>query len=189
MTNQMSSSTEPGNAHARGRLRAFNRSLPMALLRAREAVMQQFRPHLHGYGITEQQWRVLRALTSVETIEILELANATFLLPPSLSRILKGLEERALIVRRTSDVDQRRGLVSISPTGRAVIDAAGLHSEVIYAEITRRFGAEKLKALHELLGELEDGLKEPITVSPPLESLSLQLNVERPRRGRPAKNR
>lgn len=72
---------------ARGRLRSFNRSLPMALLRAREAVMRQFRPSLQSYGITEQQWRVLRALTTADMIEVLELAKATYLLAPSLSRI------------------------------------------------------------------------------------------------------
>ena len=31
------------------------RSLPIALLRTREAVMQQFRPHLNELGLTEQQ--------------------------------------------------------------------------------------------------------------------------------------
>ena len=54
--------------------------------------MNYFRPGLHHFGITEQQWRVLRALTTVETIEVLALAEATFLLPPSLSRILKDLD-------------------------------------------------------------------------------------------------
>ncbi|MGH7006661.1 MAG: hypothetical protein ACREIP_22160, partial [Alphaproteobacteria bacterium] len=38
-------------------MRAFSRSLPMQLLRAREAVMQRFRPMLHQHGVTEQQWR------------------------------------------------------------------------------------------------------------------------------------
>ena len=43
-------------------MRAFSRSLPMQLLRAREAVMQRFRPMLHQHGVTEQQWRVIRVL-------------------------------------------------------------------------------------------------------------------------------
>jgi homoprotocatechuate degradation regulator HpaR len=153
-----------GTQAARGRLRAFSRSLPMALLKAREAVMRQFRPALNGYAITEQQWRVLRALTTVETIEVLELAHATFLLAPSLSRILKDLEERQLVLRRASDVDLRRGLISISPAGRALIERAGPHSEAIYAEITSRFGPEKLKALHDLLDELEAVLVEPVAL-------------------------
>lgn len=144
----------------------------MALLRAREAVMRQFRPSLNAYGITEQQWRVLRALTNVESIEILELARATFLLAPSLSRILKDLDDRKLVVRRASRKDLRRGLVSISPEGRTLIDMAGAKSEAIYAEITSRFGPEKLRALHELLAELELCLAQPVN-----ESDSVDLSV------------
>ena len=81
-------------------MRTFSHSLPMALLRAREAVMRRFRPGLRRHGVTEQQWRVLRALAHSGPMEVTELASATFLLPPSLSRILPDMETRALI-RRT----------------------------------------------------------------------------------------
>ena len=149
---------------SRARLRDFSRSLPMSLLKAREAVMHHFRPHLQFYGITEQQWRVLRALTSVESIEVMALANATFLLPPSLSRIVKDLEERRLIHRRTSERDMRRSIISISEEGSRLIKLAGDHSEAIYAEITRRFGAEKLAELQRMLRELESAVAEPIKI-------------------------
>src|SRR5438270_11745327 len=98
-------------------MREFSRSLPMSLLRAREAVMRQFRPSLRDHGLTEQQWRILRALASVDTIEVTELARVAFLLGPSLSRILRDLEARQLIQRRVVKADQRRALVSISVRG------------------------------------------------------------------------
>jgi len=145
----------------RVRLREFSRSLPMSLLRARESVMRHFRASLRHFGITEQQWRVLRALTTVETIEVTALAEVTFLLPPSLSRILKDLDERGLIMRRHSDADMRRGLVSISPQGLQLIELAGSHSEEIYAEITSRLGGERLALLQSLLRELEGSLEGP----------------------------
>lgn len=146
--------------------------------------MRQFRPSLQSYGITEQQWRVLRALTTVETIEVLELAKATFLLAPSLSRILKDLDARELILRSVSETDLRRGLISISPSGRMLIEAAGATSEVTYAQITERFGAEKLKALHVLLDDLERSLEIPISVELPAEN---SFGGPRPRGpGRPA---
>ena len=43
--------------------RPFARSLPMQLMRARELVMRHFRPHLHDHDLTDQQWRIIRALT------------------------------------------------------------------------------------------------------------------------------
>lgn len=139
-------------------IREFSRSLPMSLLRAREAVMRQFRPSLRNHGLTEQQWRILRALSAVETIEVTELARMAFLLGPSLSRILRDLEGRQLVERRTDEADQRRAVVSISAKGLRLIEAVAPTSEAIYAEITRRFGARRLSELQEMLGVLEQSL-------------------------------
>ncbi len=139
-------------------MREFSRSLPMSLLRAREAVMRQFRPSLRNHGLTEQQWRILRALTSVDQIEVTELARVAFLLGPSLSRILRDLEARQLIERKAAETDLRRAVVSISAKGMKLIEAVAPSSEAIYAEITRRYGARKLAELHEMLGALEISL-------------------------------
>lgn len=139
-------------------IREFSRSLPMSLLRAREAVMRQFRPSLRSHGLTEQQWRILRALSAVETIEVTELAHMAFLLGPSLSRILRDLEARQLVERKTAEADQRRAVVSISAKGLKLIEAVAPTSEAIYAEITRRFGARRLSELHEMLAVLEQSL-------------------------------
>jgi homoprotocatechuate degradation regulator HpaR len=139
-------------------MREFSRSLPMSLLRAREAVMRQFRPSLRNHGLTEQQWRILRALTAVDAIEVTELARVAFLLGPSLSRILRDLEARDLIERRTAKADLRRAVVSISAKGLKLIEAVAPTSEAIYAEITSRYGARKLVELQDMLGVLERSL-------------------------------
>jgi homoprotocatechuate degradation regulator HpaR len=139
-------------------MRDFSRSLPMSLLRAREAVMRQFRPSLRQHRLTEQQWRILRALAAIEAVEVTELARTAFLLGPSLSRILRDLEARHLIERRTAEADQRRSMVSISDKGLKLMAAVAPGSEAIYADITRRFGARRLADLQEMLGELERSL-------------------------------
>ncbi|WP_291858393.1 homoprotocatechuate degradation operon regulator HpaR [Bradyrhizobium sp.] len=157
------SSGNPGSGPAgapprRVPMRDFSRSLPMSLLRAREAVMRQFRPSLRLHGLTEQQWRILRALAAAETIEVTELARVAFLLGPSLSRILRDLEARHLIERRVVRADQRRTEVSISAKGLELIKAVAPSSEAIYAAITRRYGARKLAELQDMLGVLEHRL-------------------------------
>jgi homoprotocatechuate degradation regulator HpaR len=149
---------EAAETARRAPMRDFSRSLPMSLLRAREAVMRQFRPSLRNHGLTEQQWRILRALTAVEAIEVTELARVAFLLGPSLSRILRDLEARQLIERRTAKADLRRAVVSISAKGLKLIEAVAPTSEAIYAEITGRFGARKLAELQDMLGVLERSL-------------------------------
>jgi homoprotocatechuate degradation regulator HpaR len=139
-------------------MRDFSRSLPMSLLRAREAVMRHFRASLRGHGLTEQQWRILRALASIDEIEITELARVAFLLGPSLSRILRDLEARHLIERRVAKSDLRRGVVSISPKGLRLMEVVAPSSEAIYAAITRRYGSRKLAELQDMLHALEGSL-------------------------------
>lgn len=157
----MKRSTGSGGSHPLERripMRDFSKSLPMALLRAREAVMKQFRPSLRRHGLTEQQWRILRALSAIDAIEVTELARVAFLLGPSLSRILRDLEARQLIDRRTAKADLRRGVVSISQRGLRLIEQVAPTSEVIYAAITQRYGAQKLVALQDMLAALENSL-------------------------------
>src|ERR1700739_1616731 len=151
----------PGSSKAdthRVPMREFSRSLPMSLLRAREAVMRQFRPSLRNHGLTEQQWRILRALAAVDAIEVTELAHVAFLLGPSLSRILRDLEARHLIERRVAKADLRRAMVSISAKGLKLIEAVAPSSEAIYAAMTKRYGARKLAELQEMLHALESSL-------------------------------
>ena len=50
------------DAEPRIDLPPVQRSLPIALLRARERLMPPIREMLIRSGITEQQWRILRAL-------------------------------------------------------------------------------------------------------------------------------
>ena len=140
-------------------MRDFSRSLPMALLRARESVMRHFRPSLRAHGLTEQQWRILRALASTDDIKVTELAHLAYLLGPSLSRILRDLETRRLVQRRVVKADLRRGIVSITASGLRLIEAVAPSSEAIYAEITRRYGAGKLAGLQAALHRLETTLK------------------------------
>ena len=147
-------------AAGRVSIREFSRSLPMSLLRAREAVMRRFRPSLRNHGLTEQQWRILRALSAVQAIEVTELARVAFLLGPSLSRILRDLEARQLIERKSAKSDLRRAVVSISANGRKLIEAVAPSSEAIYSAITRRYGARRLAALQDMLGALENSLSE-----------------------------
>jgi len=143
-------------------LRPFSRSLPMALMRAREAVMRHFRPKLQAANLTEQQWRTLRALGNGEEMEATRLAAATFLLAPSLTRILRDLEARGLVLRRPGPRDARVALIKLSPEGATMLRELGANSERIYSAIERRLGRERLQALMLELAAIEKELGEPL---------------------------
>ena len=145
------------------RLRPFSRSLPMALLRTREAAMRHFRPSLQAADLTEQQWRVLRALAGATEVDATGLARLTYLLAPSLTRILRDLEARKLIRRRADPDDLRASLISLTTRGRATLEEVGARSERIYQAIEARVGASRLEMLMTTLAEVETELAEPLT--------------------------
>lgn len=134
-------------------LRDFRHSLPMELLRAREAAMARFRPILREHGLTEQQWRVIRVLAEDDGIDAGELASRCYLLAPSLTRILQLLEREGLVKRTADRNDQRRSVLGLTATGRRVFDSVGPDSERRYAEIEQEFGEERLEQLYELLAD------------------------------------
>ena len=141
-------------------LRDIQHSLPMQLLRAREAAMTRFRPMLREHGLTEQQWRVLRVLAAHEPVDASELARLTHLLAPSLSRILQFLAEGSLIRREPDRADQRRSLISLTAAGHAKFRTVGPDSETLYRAIEESFGKAKLDALYALLSDLNHALEE-----------------------------
>lgn len=141
-------------------LREFGKSLPMTLLRAREAVMKKIIPTLKKYDLSPQQWRVIRFLEQEDGLEMSELAERCFLMVPSLSRISKNLEARGLITRKIVASDQRRSELFLSDSGRKLYTKIAPKSAERYEHITQEFGHEKINLLYELLDELVVVLKE-----------------------------
>lgn len=136
--------------------RDTRRSLPIALLRAREAVMVHFRPMLARRDITEQQWRVIRVLAQAGQMDASELADSAFILAPSLTRILKSIEERGLVARSKDVDDGRRVILEITQAGRDLINDVTPDSRAIYARIEQAYGKERIDALLDMLDDLAE---------------------------------
>lgn len=130
------------------------RSLPIALLRARERVMGPIRNMLADVGITEQQWRVLRVLDEQGPMEPTRISEEACLLLPSLTRILQKLEEKAMIVRAPDPRDRRKQIVRVTEDGSAVIRANLGTSMQMMDHLREQMGSDRYEALLDLLNEL-----------------------------------
>ena len=139
-------------------MRPFDQSLPMALLRAREAVMRGFRKLLREHGLNEQEWRIMRALMEADSLEIGELAGRVFILKPSATRTIKNLQARKIVSRSRLDSDQRRALIALTPKGRALFDELAPRSELEYARLTRLVGVGDMAELYDLLARVTDAV-------------------------------
>ena len=83
---------------------------------AREAINEK----LKGTKITAEQWIVLDSITP--GIHCTELAELSGLLVPSLSRMIKQLEEDGLIMVTDSFDDRRNKKISLRVKGRNLLD-------------------------------------------------------------------
>lgn len=128
----------------------------MLLLRARETVMAHFRPILHEHGVTEQQWRVLRALHDLGEMSATALGAECSILAPSMTRILRKLSEKRLVVTTRSTDDQRELKVRISPAGKRLVAEVGPLIEEQYALLRDQLRPDRLKALYRDLQHVID---------------------------------
>lgn len=141
-----------------------HRNLPLLLLRAREAAMTRFRPLLKRVGLTDQQWRVLRALCEAPGgLEPREIAALCAILSPSLTGILNRMVEQKLVTREWSATDRRRQRIAIAPKGRALVDRLSPHVDAEYRRLEAVFGADALERAYDMLAALLHALDAPAT--------------------------
>ncbi|MBX3552043.1 MAG: homoprotocatechuate degradation operon regulator HpaR [Pseudolabrys sp.] len=137
----------------------------MQLMRAREAVMARFRPHLKARDLSDQQWRIIRALSETNSLEIVALSACCCIHPASLSRMLPALEQEGLIKRQGHVRDQRRSVISLTVHGRRLFREMGPESEAIYAALARDIGTARLSQLYAMLDALIATLEQPAIVN------------------------
>jgi homoprotocatechuate degradation regulator HpaR len=135
--------------------RQTRRSLPIALLRARETVMGPLRDMLASSGVNEQKWRVLRVLQERGPLELSQVAGEAVLLLSSLTRMIGPMVEEGLISRTTPPEDRRKTVVAITPTGLALVNAHASQSAAILGRIEAEFGRKRLETLLDLLEDLQ----------------------------------
>ena len=141
-------------------LPSTSRSLPIALIRAREGVMAPIRDMLAETGLTEQQWRVLRVLSEYGPLDTSTLANRASLLFPSLTRIATTMRNKGLITQTRDEVDRRRQFIAITPAGQKLIDDYAMQSAQIVSEFRTALGDKNYERLLDLLALLDPGPKD-----------------------------
>lgn len=131
-----------------------HRNLPQLMLQSREALMARFRPLLNRHGVTEQQWRIVRALLERGPLEPRQLCALCQISSPSIVGVLQRMEEAGLVARERMQEDQRRILVSATARSRELGRRMLPEVERRYAEIERLVGARTLQQAYEVLDTL-----------------------------------
>ena len=130
----------------------------MLLLQAREEVFSRFRPLLNDAGVTEQQWRVIRALLESGPMEPRQICDICCLSSPSLAGILARMDELGLVLRERFPNDQRRVLVSVSAKGADLATQLAPRIEATYKALESLIGQSFAHDLYETLDQLLEKL-------------------------------
>jgi homoprotocatechuate degradation regulator HpaR len=131
-----------------------HRNLPQLLLQSREVLMARFRPILNEEGVTEQQWRILRALLQEDGLEPRQLCERCLISSPSITGVLARMEEAGWIDRERMGHDQRRVKVTLTAQAQALGARMTPAVEHQYAELEALVGVQALQQVYDALDTL-----------------------------------
>ena len=131
-----------------------HRNLPHLLLRARETLMAHFRPLLGEFGLTEQQWRILREVVEQGPLEPRQLCEACSISSPSIVGVLLRMEQTGLITRERMEHDQRRVRVSLTARSRKIAQQLIPLVEQRYEALEASLGLDSIQEVYDALDAL-----------------------------------
>jgi DNA-binding MarR family transcriptional regulator len=110
--------------------------------------------------ISPAQASMLAAIEMLEAPTLGELAAAEQIQPPSVTRLVKGLQESGLIVQKTDPNDRRSTRVAISPQGkRALSEIRDRKTQFLNSKLSA-LSAKELEKAEEMVVLLERLLAE-----------------------------
>lgn len=89
-----------------------------------------------------------------------EIARKLKISTPAVSKMLKGLEEKQFIIRRTDERDRRNTIVSITPEGEAARQKVFEQMDNFAKNTVDRMGEENVKELVRLLEDYTEIVRE-----------------------------
>jgi homoprotocatechuate degradation regulator HpaR len=109
------------------------------LYRTLDAVMPRFRQIFSEFGLTEQQWRVLRVLWEQGPTTARELARLTLIPAPSLVGIVDRLTISGLVSRVRSNQDRRNVFIETTDAGKDLEEKVRPRVDKAYDELRLSF--------------------------------------------------
>lgn len=156
----MSTNFEPAPAAstkkrpARKKAELKRRNLPLLMLVVRDTIASRFRPIFKQFGLTEQQYRVVRSLYERGESSIGEVASRCHILGPSLTGLINRMAKAGLVVGRLDETDMRRSFISLTRQARSMFEEMVPLIEDAYTRLEEDLGVDEVKALYRKLDQV-----------------------------------
>lgn len=135
----------------------LSKQLCFPLYACSREMIKLYKPFLDELGLTYTQYITMMVLWEHKAMTVKALGQELYLDSGTLTPLLKKLEEKGLVTRRRSDLDERNLIVTITELGEAMKDKA-LH---IPAEMTKciLLPKEDIRELYRMLHQLLEFVK------------------------------
>ncbi len=137
-------------------MRPFQDSLPMMLYRVLGELLPHFRVIFSEFGLTEQQWRVLRVLWQRDARPLLALSEDTLIPGPSLVGVVDRLQRAELVRRQRSSDDRRLVRIVLTPKGRGLEEQVTPRVDAVYLALEELLSTREWGLLRDYLGKIID---------------------------------
>ena len=137
-----------------------------ALIRTLGLVRRAMEPYFAQHGISASQWAVLRALSrweeagQMDGMRLTDLSEWLLVKPPSVTGAIDRLQRMGLVSRKASRDDQRAKLVSLSISGRKLVQRVCEGHAQQVQRVLAALNVGEQQELHRLLDRLGDHLEE-----------------------------
>lgn len=102
----------------------LDKQVCFALYSASLAMTKVYQPLLAGLGLTYPQYLVMLILWETDRITVSAIGERLFLDSGTLTPLLKRLQAAGLVTRQRDTTDERRVLIGLTDTGKALRDKA-----------------------------------------------------------------
>lgn len=131
----------------------------IALLRTADVLRRRFEALFEPYGITTQQYNVLRILRGArpESLPTMEIAERMIERTPGITRLVDRLQEKGLVRRERSSEDRRCVLCTVTEEGLELLDELDDPVDAADREVVSMLDREEAEELIAYLARIREG--------------------------------
>ncbi|WP_258405342.1 MarR family winged helix-turn-helix transcriptional regulator [Shewanella mesophila] len=152
------SSTSGGEEPQSSAGKGLSDNVCFALYTAANALVRAYRPLLERCDLTYPQYLVMQALWFEDDASLTTLSLATRLDLGTLTPIVKRLESKGLVVRNIDMTDERKKVISVTPTGLSLKQEALALTQRLLEKVT--ISVQEVEQLRDLCLTLTQDLNQ-----------------------------
>lgn len=121
---------------------------------ANHALYQEFDAQVRAAGLSSIEWRVLATLHDSAPLTVSQLAHEVLSKQPTVTKLVKRMNEQDWVALQADARDQRRTLVAATPAGKRLVKPLVAAAKRHEARMLGPLGAAEKAALRKLLEKL-----------------------------------